>query len=250
MNEQLNFLVELQEIDKIIDQLKNEREAIPIQIEKIKNLLEEEKNKIEELKKNLTQLQVERKNQEIELETREQNIRKHFTELNLVKTNEAYRALLNEIEKSKGEKNQIEEKILELMQKIEDLSLEIKETTKMFSTKQEKSEKEMKILEEKIAKISQEITEKERERENIAKKISSSLFQRYTKIRESKKGLAVVPIEDNHCGGCRMLLPPHLINEVYKNQTIVTCEVCSRILYLPHTLEKCFAVKGENKQAG
>lgn len=235
MNEQLKFLIDLQEIDKIIDQLKNKEKNLPIQIEKIKSLLEQEKNKIDEMKKTLTQLQVERKNQEIELDTKEQAIRKHLNELNLVKTNEAYRALLSEIEKTKEEKNRIEDKILELMQRIEDLNLENKQTAQIFGNKQEKSEKEIKLLEEEIAKISQEITEKEKERKNIAEKISSSLFTRYTKIRENKEGLAVVPIEDNHCGGCRMLLPPHLINEVYKDQGIITCEVCSRILYLPRT---------------
>lgn len=243
MNEQLKFLIELQEIDKIIDQLKNRQRSIPQQIEKIKILIEEEKNKIDELKKSLTQVQLERKNQEIELDTEEQTMRKHLNELNLVKTNEAYRILINEIEKTKIEKNQIEEKILELMQKIEDSNLEVRQDTEIFNDKQEKNEKEIKQLEEEMAKISQETAEKEREREHIAEKISSSLSARYIKIRESKEGLAVVPIEDNHCGGCRMLLPPYLINEVYKDQSIVICEVCSRILYSPHTFVRDDVIK-------
>ncbi len=243
MNEQLKSLIELQEIDEIIDRLKNKEKGIPQQIEKIKILIEEEKNKIDELKKNLTQLQLERKNQEIELDTKEQTMRKHLNELNLVKTNEAYRILINEIEKTKGEKNQIEEKTLELMQRIEDSNLEVKQYAGIFNDKQEKNEKEIKILEEEMVKIYQEITEKEREREHIAEKISSSLSARYAKIRESKKGIAVVPIEDNHCGGCRMLLPSHLINEVYKDQAIITCEVCSRILYSPHTFVREDVIK-------
>lgn len=238
MNEQLKFLIELQEIDKVIDYLKREQERLPSEIEKIKSSIEEEKGRIDELKKTLTQLQVERKNQEIELDIKEQAIRKHLTELNLVKTNEAYRALLSEIEKSKEEKNLIEDKILGMMQKTEDLSLEIKRNTENFEKKREENEKEIKISEEEINKLTQGIEEKEKVRENIVSLLSPPLYARYTKVRENKGGLAVVPVENNYCGGCRMLLPPHLVNEVHKDQTIINCEVCSRILYRPALVNK------------
>ncbi len=235
MNEQLKFLVDLQEIDKVIDCLKKKQSSLPEQIEKIKLSIEEEKKKIEEAKKSLTQLQLDKKNQEIELDTGEQAMKKHLNELNLVKTNEAYKILISEIEKTKNEKNRIEEEILELMQKIEDANLEVKKFTEISKEEEEKKEKEIKVIEEEIVKVAQEISEKEKERETFAAKVSGPLETRYTKIRKSKEGLAVVPIEEEHCGGCRMRLPPHLINEVYRDQNLVTCEVCSRILYSTRT---------------
>lgn len=238
MNEQLRLLIELQEIDKITDQLKKERENLLCQIEEIKNSILEEKKKIESSKKNLSQLQIEKKNKEIDLDTKEEGIRKHLVELNAVKTNEAYRALVSEIEKDKLDKNQIEETILELMQKIEDLGLEIKQREQTIKERETESQKEIKTLEEKLAKLLEELNEKGERKKNYLEKMSPSLLMRYEKIRENKDGLAVVPIEEQYCSGCRMLLPPYLINEVRKDQSIVSCEACSRILYLPVLLAK------------
>lgn len=238
MNEQLRLLIEIQEIDKVIGSLNKRKKSIPEQIEKIRNFIEEEKKKVEQSKKELSQLQIERKNKEIDLDVKEQTIRKHLTELNLVKTNEAYRALLAEIEKSKIEKSQVEDDILEFMEKIENLTLGIKGMEKETREKEEKSTEEIRTLEEELANVSEELTKEEDKRKGYLEKISPSLFNRYERIREIKEGLAVVPIEEGYCGGCRMLLPPHLINEVYKNQTIITCEICSRILYLPILLTK------------
>lgn len=238
MNEQLHFLVELQDIDQSIGELQRQKKKIPLEIEKIKNFLDGEKKKIEETKKNLKHSQVEKKNQEIELDTREQAICKHLAELNMVKTNEAYRALLSEIEKDKLEKIRIEDRILELMQEIENSDLEIKQISEKLKAEEQKNEKEIELLREELVKIDKELNEEEEKRKNYLGKISSSLLARYEKIRESKEGLAVVPIETNHCSGCRMLLPPNLVNEIFKDQGIVTCEVCSRILYLPRTFAR------------
>ena len=57
-------------------------------------ILEAEKAALEEAKKDLTQLQVLKKQKEIDLETKENDIRKHTGELNNLKSNHAYKAML------------------------------------------------------------------------------------------------------------------------------------------------------------
>src|ERR1019366_6536341 len=65
------------------------------------------------------QLQLAKKQKDLDLDAQEASIRKHSTELNAVKTNEAYRALMGEIEKAKLGKSALEDQILQIMEQID-----------------------------------------------------------------------------------------------------------------------------------
>jgi predicted nucleic acid-binding Zn-ribbon protein len=48
---------------------------------------------------------------------------------------------------------------------------------------------------------------------------------------QSKGGLAIASVKNNSCGGCNMFVPPQVINLIKMYDSIVTCEMCNRILY-------------------
>jgi predicted nucleic acid-binding Zn-ribbon protein len=77
-------------------------------------------------KKSLIDAQLNRKNSELEIEAKDQAVRKHSGELNSVKSNDAYKALVLEIEAAKKEKILLEDQVLVLMEKIEVLQKESK----------------------------------------------------------------------------------------------------------------------------
>ena len=85
-------------------------------------------------------------------------------------------------------------------------------------------------MQEELRKIETEIAGLEAERKQYCAGIPSELLSRYEYIRE-RQGSAVVPIEGENCGGCQIILRPHIINDVCKYQELVECDSCSRILY-------------------
>src|ERR1041384_1624935 len=115
MKEDIKLLLALQEKDLTLDRLRSEAAAIPSKIAAIKGEIQSAKAALEEAKKEAIQLQILKKQKELDLETQEGAIRKHSTELNAIKSNDAYRALLGEIEKSKQVKSGLEDQILQLM---------------------------------------------------------------------------------------------------------------------------------------
>jgi len=54
----------------------------------------------------------------------------------------------------------------------------------------------------------------------------------YERVLASREGLALVPLVNDSCGGCHMVQPPQVVNEVSLKATLVTCENCNRILYV------------------
>src|SRR5689334_14383037 len=94
-------LVALQEQDKLLDSVSAAIALVPKDIDAIKAEVDEEKKRVAAAKEKTTQLQLKKKNKELDLSKLEETARKHGTDLNSVKTNEAFKALQGEIDKAK-----------------------------------------------------------------------------------------------------------------------------------------------------
>ena len=53
----------------------------------------------------------------------------------------------------------------------------------------------------------------------------------YDQLLKGRRGLAVARVEGEICGACHVRLRPHFIQMVRRNDQIVQCESCQRILY-------------------
>ena len=69
------------------------------------------------------------------------------------------------------------------------------------------------------------------ERENITPKIESDFLKRYQKVKEVR-GQAIAELQNNSCGRCHIAIPPQLSIRVLKQEEMITCPNCHRILYV------------------
>jgi predicted nucleic acid-binding Zn-ribbon protein len=229
--EKIKLLVALQEKDNALDKSRTQAQAFPEEIERLKQQLEQTRNETGGKKGILTQLQLKRKEKEIELEAKENEIKKHNTELNTIKSNDAYRALLNEIAQCKQQKSSLENEVLEIMEAIENESVQVKEDEKKLKQLEAETQSVIGRIENEHANAKNVVAALENERNEFAKSIPEDILRHYEHIRESRGGVAIVPIEGETCGGCHFAIRPQMINDVIKDQEIVLCDSCSRILY-------------------
>lgn len=232
MNEQLKRLVELQEVDLLLDRIRSEIDQIPKEIDRLKREFGKSQASLDELKKKMTELQIERKNKELDLKTKEEELKKHQSELFTVKTNEAYTALLKEIEEDKKAKNDIEDIVLKVMEQEDSMLAEQKKKKGEIDKQREEVTRKQKELEDRLQRLNQNQQEVESEQKQKIAGIQLEIFERYQKIREKKDGVAVVPMVNGFCGGCSIVLPPQVINDVLRAKELVACRNCLRILYL------------------
>lgn len=66
---------------------------------------------------------------------------------------------------------------------------------------------------------------------NITAFLDDKLVFKFERIIKSKGGEGIVPIKKNVCNGCHMVLPLQFVNEVRKEDTVLNCPYCSKILY-------------------
>lgn len=233
MENQIRTLVKLQEIDAQIYALKRESELKPAEMRKLRDEFSQNEQAAKKIEEEVKLLQVERKNKELDLEAKEANVKKLQIQLYQVKTNKEYSSLKSEIEGLKADNSLLEEEILLFFDKIDQLKDKVeKERSSLEEARGRLKEEEERVGRE-IKDIETKIDVLKKERESLVGSVKKELLARYEKILANKNGLAIVPVKDDACQGCHISLPPQVINEISMNEWVITCESCTRILYIP-----------------
>jgi uncharacterized protein len=231
LNQQLASLIELQAIDLRMLEIKEQERKIPTSLQVAEHPLKEAQQQVAAATTLLESLQKERRDRERDLEIHEAQVGKLRARLMELKTNKEYQAHLFEIEMANKKKSGIEEQILVLMERID----KQQEEAKLAKTRDADAERvfiqEKARLEGLAADLSAERTELDHKRAEVAALIDKSLLGRYNKLKAGRKDIALAPIRNGICIGCRLQLPPQLIAEVKRSDELQTCTYCHRILY-------------------
>ena len=78
--------------------------------------------------------------------------------------------------------------------------------------------------------LKQKIAIKADERKRLVMDMDPALLKRYDRIRANKGGTAVTTVNTGACGGCFRRIPPHEMQNLKRDDKIITCEGCGRIL--------------------
>ncbi|MCZ7587125.1 MAG: C4-type zinc ribbon domain-containing protein [Deltaproteobacteria bacterium] len=75
------------------------------------------------------------------------------------------------------------------------------------------------------------MAEYERRKAALSEGMDRTLMRRYEGLRKLKAGVAIVKADGGVCQGCNMSVAPRIINTLQRNEELVFCSNCQRILY-------------------
>ena len=231
MREQLKLLWEVQKIDLELKGIKEEKDRYPKEIKKLDEKQKIEKERIQKEREKIESLEKTRRQKEGHLNTEQEKIKRAEGRMSEVKTNKEYQALLSEIDTIKEANSRIEEEILQVMDEIDELKKDLSKREKEMGSTLEKIEGERKKLQEKTAQGEKAWSERVERRELLSKQIESKLVKLYNTLKEKRQGVGVVSVKNETCQGCFLNVPPQMFIEVQKNNALVRCPHCNRILY-------------------
>ncbi len=231
MNKYLKQLIELSEIDKSIDgfepRVENIKKALNVALEnksEIENIIEKYDEEIKESK-------LKKSKNELHLAELSEKLKELAKKSAIVKTAREVKALQLEEEIAKEQIDFANEEIERLDKFIESQSVIIKED-------KEKLEMASKEVEEINESISQELSDIEKEKEevyaskqNLISKIDKKILTFYERIKRWAGNTTVVPVKKQACYGCFMKINDKVYSAVIKQDEIVTCPHCGRIIY-------------------
>ncbi|BAG14030.1 zinc ribbon domain-containing protein [Candidatus Endomicrobiellum trichonymphae] len=230
LRSELELLYELQNYDNRIVDIREKIGKVLSLVEEKNKSLEYKKKETETKKKKFVKLNSLKKEKESALDSKEKVISVHSLELNTVKSNDIYKALLLKIEKAECDKSVIENEILEFMDKIEKEFVIVKSAEDELKKIEKIVKNEINKFENFIKKLEKEATAVEKEREEYKLKINRTILMQYERLRDCRDGQGICLIGDESCECCGMMLRPQLINQAYKCHELVFCDNCSRIL--------------------
>ena len=148
-----------------------------------------------------------------------------------VKTNQEYTALLHEIDTAKTEKDGIEEKILVLMEEADAVSADIKSAEAALATATREGERLRATIAAEKQSLDAELARLAGARKGEVAAIDAPALARYEQLLKGRRGVAVAALNGETCSACFVRLRPHITQQVRRNDSIVQCESCQRILY-------------------
>jgi predicted nucleic acid-binding Zn-ribbon protein len=230
MRETKELLLKLQKLDDEIDALIADEESVPLKKRDLEERLEALKAEVRQAKDESIELAKRRKDREVELDSMGEKKDRFKNQIFQVKSNREYEALQHEIAALDERGSQLEDEILDILEKSEQASKTITKEEQRLKEESRSAEEEQTRLDRTLDELREAIAIKKDERKRLVMDLDKALIKRYERIRESKGGLAVTSVENGACGGCFRRIPPHEMQNLKKDDRIITCEGCGRII--------------------
>ena len=230
MVQDLALALRLQALDRKIGSLETEIATLPKHIAEIEKRLEAHTRRLEVDRAALTANQRDRKKLEGGIQVHEQKISKLKDQMLQVKTNEQYRAFQNEIAYAQGEIRKAEDKILDFMEQSEPLEKNVKAAETELKKEQQHVEAEKKRARDRTAVDEKELATVRAERKEIADQMDPKFYVEYERIRKKTRNTPIADATDGRCDACQIALRPQFLQDLRRQDKIMFCESCGRIL--------------------
>jgi len=79
--------------------------------------------------------------------------------------------------------------------------------------------------------LEQELTRLANERASATAGLDARALAQYEQLLKGRRGIAVARMTGEICGACHVRLRPHVTQQIRRNDAIVQCDSCQRILY-------------------
>ncbi len=230
IQQEIHLLIEIAKIDAELNTCRNESAVLPGKIEKIDRNIKASETAVTEAETHLEEIQKEKRSLETGLEDSSEKITKLKVQLMTVKNNKEYTAMNHEIEHFKKSIDEKEERLLILM---DELDQQVGQTGDFRTVKDEEknvlvAEKEK--LEARLTEIAAQMKRLEADKPRVLSQLDPQRKKRYDRVLAKLHDYAVTHIVDEVCQGCFSRIPPQFVLEVKKNDQIITCQACGRIL--------------------
>jgi predicted nucleic acid-binding Zn-ribbon protein len=231
MHQSLERLIQLQTIDNATEASRRVLAEMPARIAAIEARVADRAAAVGSARQRLSDNQTARREIEKELAVIQGRLSKFRDQLMEVKTNKEYQAMQKEIAVAEREVRSFEDRILELMLAADEQSADVKTAEQALAQEQRNAEKQRADLDRERLALEDSIGRAASDRQRVAGSTDPEALALFEHIARGRRGLAVVEARNGHCTVCHVRLRPQVFNEIRRNEMLIQCDSCQRILY-------------------
>jgi uncharacterized protein len=188
---------------------------------------------IREVQKRRDDLQAERADNEKQIAEIKTYLERADRNLKHAQNQKEYETAMREIDALQKQVLALETKVVELMASAEEVEKELESRAEEINSLDSKRDEAIAAFDAEIKSDQAELATENAKREAVFITLPAQLASVYNRLAQrSRDGIAVAEVVNGSCSACNMSLRPQMNVEVKKSDKIITCENCSRILYV------------------
>jgi hypothetical protein len=140
---------------------------------------------------------------------------------------------MREVDSLQKQISGIENQVLEKMTVIEEVEKVLAERAEEIASLEGNRQKTLDDFEKELTANRAEFETETKNREEVFKTLPTQMASVYNRLAQrSRDGIAVAEVKNGSCSACFMKLRPQVMIEIKMSDQIITCESCTRILYI------------------
>jgi len=230
----LDKLIDLQKTDSNLRILKRSLETADDRRAAIEQEFEQHAFSIREIQNRGAELRTKRVDLEKQIADNKTYLERADRNLKHAQNSREYETAMRETDSLQKQIAAFETQVVESMDALEGVEKELEERADEINSLDEKRNAALAEFDAAVAKERSEFDAQTRHRAEAFVTLPPALASVYNRLAlRSRDGIAVAEVINNSCSACYMQLRPQVMLNVKKGDEIITCESCSRILYIP-----------------
>ncbi|HUR98205.1 MAG TPA: C4-type zinc ribbon domain-containing protein [Pyrinomonadaceae bacterium] len=245
MKAELEKLIDLQKTDTNIRRLKKSIETAEERRAGIEQEFEQHAFSIREIQGNRDRLNTDRADLDKQIAENKTYLERADRNLKHAQNQKEYETAMRETDAIQKQITAFETQVIEKMTGLEEVEKELESRADEINTLDAKRDEALAEFDAQIAVERAELDEELKKRNEVFVTLPTQLASVYNRMAQrSRDGIAVAEVVNGSCSACFMSLRPQMQVEVKRGDQIITCESCTRILYMPSAGTKAAATEG------
>jgi uncharacterized protein len=231
MNADLERLIALQKLDSTADAARKKLAAEPEHEHALEARLEAARQQVAIAKERVAANKNARAALDKDVAVQQGRLSKFREQGMAVKTNQEFHAIQHEIAFAQTEIKKIEDATLERMMEADDLAAALKAAEAQLAAETKAVDAERKSGSAAHIEMQATLERIARERAALVAALNKDLLATFEAVARKRNGVAVAEARGGVCTICHVRLRPQVFNTVLRNDSILQCDHCNRILY-------------------
>ena len=227
----MESLLALQDVDTQIFQLERESADIPLRKEQEKARIQESLERLEAAEAELRAFQTRVADFELQVKAQREKVSKLKQQQMTLRSNKEFRVMENEINAGQHEIDNLEGQQIMAMDAVPQAQERVDAARRKLAADQSELAEYADGLDTRLAEVTARLTELAAERAEVVQQVPATQLRRYERLRGSRRP-TVVPLREGICSGCHLQQTVATRHLAQRNNTLVVCESCGRILYV------------------
>ena len=231
MHADLERLIALQHLDSSIHDAERQLADEPARLTALDARLEEARQLVASVKDRAARNQALRREIDKDIALHQGRLSKFRDQAMAVKTNQEYHAIQHEMAFAQAEIKKHEDRMLEQMMEGDEIAAALKAADSQLASTQQSVTAEKKAIAAAHDQLRSKVDDLKRQRLATVSTISPEAITMFDLVAKRRNGIAIAEARDGICTVCHVRLRPQVFNTVRRNEAVIQCDSCQRILF-------------------